>query len=132
MYLAYSGSDAGSGSAADECAFEAVAEDRAKRGAACAPDQGTLAWPDAALAVLVVTVVVALVPAIVIARIVVISASAAVAHSPIESGVVPVAVIVASVPIPIPVPVLSAERKQTRSDEQQNDENKPWCFHPEL
>lgn len=118
MYLADDGSNAGSGSTADDRALEAVAKERAKRGSACSSDKGALSWPDAALIVLVIpivvgAIVVAIIPAIVMSRIVVVPASAAVAHSSIERGIIPVAAIVAS--IPVPIPILSADRKQAGS-----------------
>jgi hypothetical protein len=104
--LAYHGSDACSGRAADNRSLQAVAEERAECGSARSANEGSLARTNAAL-IGVVAIVVSVVAAIVtpiIATIVVLPASAAVANAVVEPLIV-------SVVVSIPIPVLGANGK---------------------
>jgi hypothetical protein len=65
MRLAYDSSDARTGGAADNGSFEAVTEDCPEYGSASSPDEGSLAWTDAALVAVTVVVLAVAVLAVV-------------------------------------------------------------------
>lgn len=81
--LAYDGANACACGSADDGAFEPAAEERPENSSASRADEGSFAWPDAALIVITVTIVMA----IVVAGIVVLTALTALPNAVVELGI---------------------------------------------